>query len=86
LKKKTTTGTFRFFQFFGQILLERFLCLDNCIRLRKTKNGQNRCLLLDLSILNGPIETAVHGREGGGEGQTYNAPLREGWPPIRDHI
>jgi len=31
--------------------------------------------LLDLSILNGPGEAALHGRVVAGEGVTYNAPL-----------
>jgi len=37
-------------------------------------------------IFNGPGEAAVHGREFGGEGVTYNALLREGRPRISDHI
>jgi len=40
-----------------------------------------------MSILNVPGEAAVHGREVGGEGVTYNnALLREGRPRITDHI
>jgi len=38
---------------------------------------------LFLSILNGPDEAAIHGRE---EGVTNNALLREGRPRINDHI
>jgi len=36
--------------------------------------------------LNRTGEAAVHGREVGGEGVTYNAPLRKGRPRISDRI
>jgi len=42
--------------------------------------------LLNLSILNGPGEAAVHSGEVGGEGVTCNVSLREGRPRISDHI
>ena len=42
--------------------------------------------MLNLSILNGPEEAAVHGWEDGGEGVTYNAHLDERRPRINDHI
>jgi len=37
-------------------------------------------------ILNGPGEAAVHGREVGGEGVTYDALLPKGRPGINDDI
>jgi len=43
-------------------------------------------VLLILSILNGPGEVVVYGRDSGGEGVTSNALEREGRPRISDHI
>ena len=43
-------------------------------------------MLLNLSILNGPGEAAVHGWEVGGKGVTYNTLVREGRSQISDHI
>jgi len=40
----------------------------------------------NFSMLNGPEDIAVDGREVGREAVTYNAFLREGRPRINDHI
>jgi len=51
------------------------------------RNGQNRYLLLNLSILNGPGEVGVYSQEViGSKRVTYNALLREGRSRTSDHI
>ena len=54
-----------FFQFFGPKFFVGCLSFDDWTWLRETENGWNRCLLLNLSILNGAGEAAVHGRQVG---------------------
>jgi len=54
--------------------------------LRETKNVWNPCVLLDLSILNGPEKRAFRGREVGGEGLTNNVLIHVGRPRISDHV
>jgi len=44
-----------------------FLFFEDWICLKETKNDSNRCVLLNQSILNGPEEGAVRGREVVGE-------------------
>ena len=51
-----------FFQFLGPKYFLCSLLFDDGILLGEAKNGKKRCLMLNLSILNGPGATVVRGR------------------------
>jgi len=85
-RKKARVTPYLFSFFWLNYFFWGGLNFNDWIWFRDTKNGPNECVLLTLTIWNGPEEAAVHGREGREEGVTHNALLREDRHEISYHI